>query len=163
MGAYLDVPGFTSRTIMPAEDVTDLQTRYPGYLDSRLTIGTSLINARLQKRYAVPFGTTSTPPTGVPEIVLGWLTALVTVDAYKKRGWNPSDAQSAEVLADRQEALDQIKEASDSETGLFELPLSESNLTSAATKQVPAFYSETSPYRWTTLQRQNAEPEDENL
>lgn len=160
MAAYLDVTGFTARTIMPAEDVAFMQTTYPGFLDSRLTIGTSIINARLQKRYAVPFGTSATPPVGVPEIVLGWLTALVTVDAYKKRGWNPSDAQSAEVIADRQEALDQMKEAAESDVGLFELPIKETDLTSAVSKGGPLGYSETSPYVWTDYQACTAREED---
>lgn len=154
MAAYLDVPGFTARTIMPAEDVTYLETNYAGWLLSRLTIGTSVINARLQKRYAVPFA------SPVPEIVLGWLTAMVTPKAYQKRGWNPSDAQSKDVLDDLKEALDQLKEAADSEVGLFELPVLETNLASNVSKGGPLGYSETSPYVWTDLQACAAREED---
>jgi hypothetical protein len=154
--AYLTVTQFTLRTVMPPEDVEYLESNFSGYLDARIAVRSSLINARLQKRYAVPFA------APVPETVLGWLTALVTVDAYKKRGWNPSDAQSADIVADAKNALDEMKEAADSAEGLFELSVKESDLTSAVSKGGPLGYSETSPYAWTGIQLDAAVSDDEN-
>jgi hypothetical protein len=140
---------------MPPEDVAYLETTFAGFLDARIAVRSSLINARLQKRYVVPF----VPP--YPETVLGWLTALVTVDAYKKRGWNPSDAQSAQVVQDAVDALAEMKEAADSAEGLFELPVRENNLTSAVSKGGPLGYSETSPYVGFDLQFETASSEDQ--
>ncbi len=154
--AYLDVAGFTLRTVMPIEDVDMLESTQSGFLDARLEVGTSLINARLAKRYAVPLA------DPVPEIVLGWLVALVTPKAYAKRGWNPSDAQSEQILADMTEALEQMKEAADSEIGLYELPLRADLETSGVSKGGPLGYSETSPYRWTDLEAE-AGRSDDNL
>ncbi len=154
MTAYLDVAGFTLRTVMPLEDVDMLEENHTGFLDARLEVGTSLINARLSKRYAVPL------VDPVPEIVLGWLVALVTPKAYQKRGWNPSDAQSEQILKDATEALEQMKEAADSAEGLYELPLRADLEASGVSKGGPLGYTEVSPYRWTDLQVEAGRNED---
>ena len=155
MTAYLDVDGFKLRTVMPPEDVDFLEDTFPGYLDARLEVGSALLNARLIKRYAVPFD-----PLSAPEIVKGWLAALVTPRAYQKRGWNPSDVQSAQILEDMKEALEQIKEAADSEVGLFELPMKEGDAAGGVTKASPLGYTETSPYRWTDRQVEDGSSDD---
>jgi len=139
---YLDVSTFRARTVMPPEDVDYLEERAPGFLLSRLRIATSRIDAKLRKRYAVPF------VAPVAEIVLGWVTAIVTVDAYQKRGANPSDAQFAQIVSDRDLALEELEAAANAETGLFELPLREDAPTNAVTRGVPLAYSEPSPYDW---------------
>lgn len=155
MTAYLDVAGFQLRTVMPFEDVDFLESNHSGFLDARLEVGTSIINARLAKRYAVPFA------DPVPEIVLGWLVAVVTVKAYQKRGWNPSDQQSQDILDEAKEALEQLKEAADSEIGLFDLPLrADAENASGVTKGGPLGYTETSPYRWTDVQAEAADADD---
>jgi hypothetical protein len=157
MTAYLDVAGFQLRTVMPFEDVDFLESNHSGFLDARLEVGTSIINARLAKRYAVPF------EDPVPEIVLGWLVAIVTPKAYQKRGWNPSDQQSAQILADATEALEQMKEAADSEVGLFDLPVrADLEDTSGVSKGGPLGYTEMSPYVWTDLQVEVGSIEDGN-
>ncbi len=154
MTAYLDVAGFMLRTVMPLEDVEMLESQHSGFLDARLEVGTSLINARLSKRYAAPL----TDP--VPEIVLGWLVALVTPKAYQKRGWNPSDAQSEQILKDAVEALEQMKEAADSAEGLYELPLRADASETGVSKGGPLGYAEASPYRWTDLEVEAGRAED---
>lgn len=136
----LDLAKFRERTIVPPEDVDALEVRRPGFIVKRLAYWSSLIEARLRKRYAVPFA------DPVPEIVLGWLVDLVTVDVYNARGWNPSDEQAAEIVQAKADALDLLKEAADSETGLFDLPLREGVAESAIVADVPFGYSEQDPY-----------------
>lgn len=116
------------------------------FVESRLRIETSKINARLSKRYAAPFA------DPVPEIVLGWLVALVTPKLYQRRGWDPSDAQAAEIIKDAETARDEILEAANSETGLFDLPLRDDGSKSAIGRGGPFSYAEPSPYEWTDHQ-----------
>lgn len=131
---------------MSSEDVDLLEEKAPGYLASRLALGSSRINAQLRKGYAVPF------VDPVPEIVFGWLTSMVTPEAYRKRGWDPADEQSVQIEQDRKDALAEIKEAADSENGLFDLPLRDDTDSSARTHGGPFAYSEPSPYDWLDVQ-----------
>lgn len=85
--------------------------------------------------------------TPVPEIVLGWLTTLVTFKLYRKRGVNPQDPQIEILLAEVERTRDEIKEAADSKDGLFDLPESEDE-DSAITTAGPLATSQTSPYVW---------------
>ncbi len=153
MTAYLTVAEFSTRSIMPSVDVDYLEAQHPGYLDARLAVNQSRIHARLGKRYAWPFA------VPVPEIVLGWIVALTTVDAYQKRGWDPSDAQSAQVILDRDKALEEAKEAADAEGGLFELPLREDLTASAVAVGGPYGSSEATAYAWIDAQRDAADLE----
>ena len=52
MASYLDVDGFTLRTIMPAADVARLDQNW---LIQTLEDWSEEIDDRLRKRYAVPF------------------------------------------------------------------------------------------------------------
>lgn len=143
MASYLDIAGLKTRTIMPALDFDALDT---GFVEARLAIGTSEINGRLRKRYAAPFA------SPVPEIVLGWLTAIVTPDLYLRRGWDPSSEQSASVIAEAARARAEMKEAADSVEGLFDLPLRENTTDEGISKGTPVVYAEASPYSWMDAQ-----------
>jgi hypothetical protein len=143
---YLDLAGFTLRTVMPPGDVQLVEMKAPGYVAARLVIAQSKLDSRLRKRYAIPFA------TPIPEIVLGWLTALVTPDVYRKRGVDPQDPQIASVEKDRDEAVAEIKEAADSQDGLFDLPLNEAMQTSAITSGGPMGSSQVSPYEWIDIE-----------
>jgi hypothetical protein len=113
----------------------------PTFIDARLLVRQGQIYSLLKKRYAVPFA------DPIPEIALGWQEALVTLDCYRRRGYNPGSAQDAEIKGRADEAWAQIKEAADSKDGLFELPLLESDQSkSAVTAGSPLAYTETSPY-----------------
>ena len=79
MASLLTLAEWKSRTVMPPEDVDALEALHPGWILKRLTVGTSRLEGRLRKRYDAPFA------APVPEIVLGWLDATVTVEAYLKR------------------------------------------------------------------------------
>jgi hypothetical protein len=97
--------------------------------------------------------------TAVPEAVLEWLTALVTVDLYRKRGVNPQDPTIVMVREDAERALAELKEAADSEMGLFDLPLSD-DVGSAIDTGGPKGYSEQSPYKWTDKEARAGSAED---
>ncbi|WP_437958588.1 hypothetical protein WME76_02260 [Sorangium sp. So ce119] len=143
----MTVTEFRTRSIMPGEDIDDLESRYPGFLASKLEEHSSRIDSRLVKRYAVPLRSKSTDAP--PEIVYAWLTAFVTLDAYLRRGFNPSSEQDAYIAAQRDWADEDIKEVSDAETGRYELLLvTDGAAASAVTKGGPLAYSEPSPYEW---------------
>jgi hypothetical protein len=97
----------------------------------------------------------------VPEVILDWLTVLVTVDAYAKRGVNPSDPQIVQLMTEYDRVLAEVKEAADSKDGLIDIPVSEDQ-DSAVTTGGPLGYSETSPYVWATQEQLQGELEDQS-
>jgi len=134
---------FRDRTTMPKADVDVVESIEAGYILNRLKFHTSRINSRLRKRYATPFAADGAGP----ELALGWLTDIVTPEVWLKRGVNPEDPQY--VAADRMRdlAFADLKEAADSDEGLFELPLRESTEgASGVTRGGPFGYAEASPY-----------------
>lgn len=98
--------------------------------------------------------------TAVPETVLGWIVALVTVDLYRKRGVNPQDPTIEMIREDAARALAELKEAADSKDGLFDLPVNEDN-DSAVTTGGPLGYVEASPYTWTDIELASGRAEDQ--
>jgi len=154
--SYLTFLEFRSLTLMPSGDVDALETASPGWIESQLEYWTAQIDSRLRKRYAAPF---SSP---YPLAVQGWLARIVTVRCYLKRGIDPSDLQFAEIKADADTAVAEIKEAADSNVGLFDLPLRADTTTTGVTKGAPRSYSESSPYVWTDVQSDSANYEDTN-
>lgn len=134
---------------MPPEDVDYVEGVCPGFIEARLVVGTSRIYGRLRKRYAVPF---ADPP---PEIALGWLVAIVQPEVYLKRGINPSGDEHFKSLdEERTRAFEELKEAADADTGLFDLPLRENTSEDGIARGGPLGYSEQSPYDWTDRQRE---------
>lgn len=99
--------------------------------------------------------------TPVPAIALGWLARLVDVDVWDKRGTNPQDPTIDRWAQQRQEALDEIKEAADSKDGLFELPTSDDVGDSAVTHAGPLSYTEASPFVGADQQERQGRREDE--
>lgn len=97
------------------------------------------------------------PP--VPAAILKWLTALVTVDVWDKRGADPSDPEMVRAQGRKDQAIAEIKEAADSKDGLFDLPVSEDQDT-AVTTGAPLGYSEQSPWVWTDIQANNGTQQD---
>ncbi len=151
---YLDVPGFKALSVIRTEFVDELEISQPGFTLGQLTYWTDWLNARLRKRYQVPFA------LPYPTAVTGWLARLVTVRVYLKRGLDPSDKQFAEYQRDEQAARDEIKEAAESVEGLFDLPLRADNTGSALSKPKTRVYSEQSPYAFTDLQGEAGHAED---
>lgn len=137
---YLDVTGYKALAVMPAATIDDVESLSPGFLAATLVERSAYINARLAKRYAVPFA------APYPEIVTGWLARLVDQRVLRKRGYVPDDASAQEVLDDAKEALEQLAEAANAVDGLFDLPLTASTSSSGISKGAPLGYSEASPF-----------------
>ena len=152
--AYLDNTDFALLTIAPAERVDEVETVAAGWLAATLGYWSSWIDARLGKRYAVPF------QAPYPVAVSGWLARIVTRQLYLKLGVDPSDQQFTSIDSDAKDAMAEIKEAAEAKDGLFELPLRADATAQGVTRGTPLGYSETSPYRWTTIQADAAHEED---
>lgn len=139
--AYLDLDAFKLRTIMPSGYIDAIERVEPGWTVQQLESWSLSIDARLRKRYSVPFAEDATPET-----VKQWLTQIVTKRAWLKHGVDPQDPQWPTVENDYDTALAELKEAADGNEGLLDLPLLDTADTSAVTKQATRGYSEHSPY-----------------
>lgn len=100
--------------------------------------------------------------TAVPEIVLEWITALVTVDLYRKRGFNPQDPAIQTVIGERDRALEELKESADSAEGLLDIAVSDDGA-SAVNTGGPIGTAQASPYAWTDDQRNEGRQEDQGI
>jgi len=140
---------------MPGLELDAIESQYPGWTVARLDLQSAWLDSRLAKRYEVPFASPA------PTAVLGWLTLLVTKDAYFKRGVNTSDEQMRELIRMVDEARDEIKQAADAQNGLFDLPLRSNTTESGISRGNPRGYSEQSPYVWKSIQRDTGVDEDD--
>lgn len=156
MAAYLTLSEFTNASVMPSSFISEIETVSPGWTLVQLTIESARIDGRLSKRYAVPFALPA------PLCVQGWLAKIVTESAYRKRGYDPTDAQGRMYVADRDTAIAEIKEAADAIDGLFDLPLRADLTASGVTRGFPKAYSEQSPYAFADGQSRVGKQEDDN-
>jgi Protein of unknown function (DUF1320) len=150
--AYLTVAEFKDRTVAPQEYVDEVETRQAGWTLKQLELWSKWIDARLAKRYAVPF------VAPLPECVLNWLTRIVTWELYLKRGIDPTDAQNEQIKERADGALDEVKEAADNDKGLFELPIRvmSGKDDEGVTRGSPLAHTEAGPYKWSRAQRSQA-------
>ena len=155
MTAYLTLAEFRTLSVIPSEFITAIETVSPGWTLAQLTLESARIDARLSKRYATPF------LLPAPVCLQGWLAKIVTLSAFLKRGFDPTDRQGEMYVADRDGAVAEIKEAADAETGLFDLPLRAPLIGSAIAKGFPKSYSEQSPYAFTSGQSRVGRQEDD--
>lgn len=156
MAAYLDVERFKKLTLMPPGDVSALEATDADFLPARLEARSSWLDARLAKRYAVPFDANDPPA-----VVVDWIVALVTLEAYLRRGFSPTSEQDALIVEAAKTAREEIKEAADAKEGLFELPLRQADTgTTAVTRGDVLSYTEASPYTWTDVELEAAREED---
>ncbi len=155
---YLTLASFRVRTLVGVGEVDYVEADSPGFTAARIAIRTSWIHQRLRKRYgkSLPFG------DPVPEILLGWLTALVSLDVMRKRGLNPQDPAAQMLADDATKAEAEVKEAADSKDGLFDLEGQEASASSSVSTGGPLGYSETSPYVWADRERVAGRVEDRN-
>lgn len=153
---YLVLATYRSRTGMPAAWVTEVENKSAGWVDTLLEDTSAQIDARLAKRYAVPF---ADPP---PRCVLRWLTAIVDPIVLRKRGIDQTDEQYADFVKLSDAAWKEIVEAADGNTGLLDLPATASSSASGITKGGPLGYSEASPYVGFDDQGRRGRDEDRN-
>lgn len=153
--SYLSLSDFEGLSVIPASYVTEIETIQPGWTLKKLAFLSRLIDARLRKRYAVPFA------SPYPEVVQHWLARLATVECYLKRGVDPTDAQFAAMKEAAAEAWAEITEAANSDTGLFDLPLiADAQAQSGISKGAPLAYTEVSPYVWRDHQLEDGTADD---
>lgn len=88
-------------------------------VDEWLDRASSKIRNRLAKRYAVDF----TDPGPVPGVIKDWLTLLVDIRVWKFVGGLPEGREDGWAEKDAEKVEAELKEAADSEEGLIELPL----------------------------------------
>lgn len=158
MGTPLDVAGFRLATIMPQDDVTQLEASEPGFLQKRLDMNWSWIRDRLKKRYDV-----AAIEANGNDTVKRWLVHMTTKDGYDKRGWNPSsESDRSAILDPYTEAKAEVKEAADSKDGLFELPVTADATGTGVSRGGPLAITETSPYAWMDRQAETGREEDSN-
>lgn len=156
MPSPINLQQFLLKTTAPRAVVEDIEVLEPGWTAARLDLHASWINARLAKRYAVPFA------EPVPEPFVLWLVALVTRDVWLRRGRDPLDEGSAAYQSDADAAKQEIFEAANSETGLFDLPLRANSTASGIGRGGTMAYSEASPYVAHDAQREAGRQEDSN-
>jgi hypothetical protein len=89
--------------------------------------------------------------TAVPETLLRWLTLMVSLDVWKRHGTNTADPQFSALADDVKVAKAELEEAANSNTGLWDLPVSEDQ-GSAIDTGGPFGFSDSSPYAWTDRQ-----------
>lgn len=154
MANYLTVERFKLLTLLPASWVDAVETVSPGYTAARIGVASDHIDARLRKRY----GGNWTDP--VPGVIEKWVTQIVTLDVDLKRGVSPTDEQFRIIQGQHDAALVEIKEAADSEVGLFDLPMRDDLAGSGITLGGPRAYSEQSPYVWTDTQAEIGHQQD---
>lgn len=156
MGAYLTNERFRALTLAPASYVDAVEAAEPNWTQAQIAAISALIDARLAKRYAVPFDATN-PPIAVQL----WCSRIATLRLYLKRGVDATDGQFAAIQDDEQAAWAEVREAADSAVGLYELPLRGADGSQGVSRTGPLAYSEASPYTWTVKQRVRAEQEQE--
>lgn len=154
MAAYLTLVEFKARTAMPASFIDVLETQQPGFVAQQLELESARLDARLRKRYAAPFA------SPVPIVVLAWLTDIVTLRCWIRRGFSPTDEEAAVYVSNATTSANEVKEAADSVEGLFDLPLRQDLTASGIAKGGPRSYSEQSPYVWRQQQRCTGRNED---
>lgn len=95
----------------------------------------------------------------VPDVILKWLTQLVTFDVLERHGADANDPFVQRRQADADAAKADVLEAANSRDGLWDLPVDDDQ-GSAITTGGPRFYSETSPYVGQDLLEERGRCED---
>lgn len=156
MATYLVLSTYRARSGLPAAWVNGVETAAAGWIDTLLEDLSAQIDARLAKRYTVPF---AAPP---PRCVLRWLAAIADPIVLRKRGIDQTDEQYIDVRNMADQAWKEVEEAANGNTGLFDLPARADTTASGIERGGPLGYSEASPYVWTDVQADAGREEDRN-
>ena len=156
MASYLSTAQFKTRTLMPSEFVDAIEDVDAGWTLIQLEEVSAWINSHLRKRYDAPF------QEPYPIQVLSWLTRIVTVRCFLKRGVDATDEQFLSIQQDAIDAKAEILDASNGDAGLFDLPLRSDTTATGISKGGPFGYSEQSPYVGFTMQARTGREEDRN-
>ena len=154
--AYLTTEQFKTRTLMPGDYVDAIELVDDGWTLIQLEEASAWIDARLRKRYAAPFD------SPYPVAVLSWLTRIVTVRCYLKRGVEATDEQFLSIQQDAMDAKAEVLEAANGDGGLFDLPLRGDTTATGVSRGGALGYSERSPYVAGDIKRRVGRQEDSN-
>ncbi len=153
--AYLTLAEFIQISVVPAQFIQEIEARTPGWVDQRLLMVSAFIDTRLAKRYAAPF------ESPYPLAVRDWVSKIVSVDVWLRRGVEPTDEEFAEFKLQSAQSYLDIKEAANSEIGLFDLPLRSDTNDSGIVRGAPMVTSQQSPYAWADEQERVGRQEDQ--
>lgn len=128
MPSPLALVAYRSTTTIPGSLVDRCATSGKS-VQTWLDIHWSHIKARLVKRYAVE---NDFQAGDVPEKIIEWLVILTDIDVWKCVGGVPEGREDGWADADRKRVEDELKEAANADTGLFELPLKASDALGAS-------------------------------
>jgi len=152
--SYLDRNEYMEYSVLPMTSIDDVEAIQEGWIDRKLAAISMSVDARLRKRYTVPFA------APYPEAVKDWVARLMDPLTLKKRGVDATDEQFLSIDSDAKAAREEIKEAADAEVGLFDLPALDTADASAISKGCPLGYSEASPYVGGDVQEYYGRSED---
>lgn len=152
--SYLDLAEYKKYSVLPSVDIDDVETVQAGWIDRKLRAVSYAVDARLRKRYSVPFA------SPYPDQVCDWVARLMDPLTLKKRGVDATDEQFLSIAEDAAMAREEIKEAADANEGLFDLPAVDTADASAISKGAPLGYSEASPYVGGDVQEYYGRDED---
>ena len=141
--AYITIDRFKLLSLVPGAVLTQIESTPGGvgWLAAQIENVSAYIDSRLGKRYTVPF----TAP--VPPALERWIVDIVSFNAWLKRGMSANDESFEAFKQNHDRAYDEVKEASDSELGLFELPrIVDGKGQQTITRGFAPMYSEASPY-----------------
>jgi hypothetical protein len=156
MSAYVDIDFVKLVGSMPAADIDALEALMPGTFVGIAESVSRVFDARLFKRYAVPF-----EDGKVPESIKWHVAHVVLAALWQKRGYNPGSAQDEIIQTNKNDAFAWLKEAADSKDGLVELPKrADAPGLEGVSRGGPRAYSEQSPYAWTDAQAEIGRIED---
>jgi hypothetical protein len=139
--SYLTDDEFKLRTLLPSTVVDGIESKTPGWLRAQIIGVSARVEARLGKRYPVWVA------PDYPEALKQWVVDIVSANAWLKRGMSQTDDAFAEFKNRHDQAYDEIKEAANSDTGLFDLQRTVDGAQSSAIEYGGSHcYSEQSPY-----------------
>lgn len=135
---------------IPAKHLYAFEENHPGSFEAIATAVSRMFDARLSKRYAVPFD-----QNDPPEALRFHVANVVAYQVFLKIGFDPGSEQDAYIKEARDESLAWLKEAADSEGGTVELPRRETIPTaqSAIARSLPKAVSDATPFAWVGRQR----------
>jgi hypothetical protein len=149
--AYVDRAFFEAHSTMNPADVDAFEVAWPGRLATLFASWSRFVDGLLRKVYVVPLQ----EPAPI-EVRLA-VVRIVTAEAFKILGYRPGSSEKEVSDADAAAALASLKELAAAD-GRLELPLKdEAPEAEGPGKGAPLGYSETSPWTWTDIQREEVD------
>ncbi len=145
MPSYLALATYRSRTTLDGSMV-DLCVTKGKDVAWWLECASAQIKTRLAKRYAVDFS----DPGPVPDQIIFWLIRLVNIDVMECTGAIPEGRVDNWADEARKQVYEELKTAADSENGLFDLPLKNTDTlgSSAINKGGPMVFASNTITGW---------------